>query len=65
MARDLDANLAQVDMEDFRTEDIHSFLHGLPQICCTDVHVSIGDLFHLCLRILDLVIRIDQLNCTF
>lgn len=40
MARDLDANLAQVDMEDFRTEDIHSFLHGLPQICCTDVHVS-------------------------
>lgn len=39
MARDLDANLAQVDMEDFRTEDIHSFLHGLPQICCTDVHV--------------------------
>lgn len=40
MARDLDANLAQVDMEDFRTEDIHSFLHGLPQICCADAHVS-------------------------
>ncbi|XP_065216209.1 uncharacterized protein LOC135842599 isoform X2 [Planococcus citri] len=38
MARDLDANLAQVDMEDFRTEDIHSFLHSLPQICCTDAH---------------------------
>lgn len=41
MARDLDANLAQVDIEDFRTEDIHSFLNNLPQICCTDVHVSI------------------------
>lgn len=45
MARDLDANLAQIDIEDFRTEDIHSFLHGLPQICCTDVHVSKYEVF--------------------
>lgn len=45
MARDLDANLAQVDMEDFRTEDIHSFLHSLPQICCTDAHVSTAHYF--------------------
>lgn len=32
IARDIDVNLAQVDMEDFRTEDIHSLLHTLPQI---------------------------------
>ncbi|XP_046406459.1 mucin-19 isoform X2 [Ischnura elegans] len=36
MARHLDANLAQIDMEDFRTEDIHSLL-ALPTMCCADV----------------------------
>ncbi|XP_058061984.1 uncharacterized protein LOC131212220 [Anopheles bellator] len=30
MAKDIDANLAEIDMESFRTEDIHSLLTGLP-----------------------------------
>uniref|UniRef100_T1HAB8 SH3 domain-containing protein n=1 Tax=Rhodnius prolixus TaxID=13249 RepID=T1HAB8_RHOPR len=34
MARDLDSQLAQVDMEDYTTQDI---LSTLPAMCCTDV----------------------------
>ncbi|XP_049532962.1 uncharacterized protein LOC125949702 isoform X3 [Anopheles darlingi] len=30
MAKDIDANLAEIDMESFRTEDMHSLLTGLP-----------------------------------
>lgn len=37
LARDLDANLAEVDMEDLRTEDIHSILSTLPAMCCADI----------------------------
>ncbi|PNF18760.1 hypothetical protein B7P43_G03348 [Cryptotermes secundus] len=37
MARNLDANLAEVDMEDFRTEDIHSILTTLPTMCCGEL----------------------------
>ncbi|XP_069675487.1 uncharacterized protein [Periplaneta americana] len=37
MARNLDANLAEVDMEDFRTEDIHSILTTLPAMCCGEL----------------------------
>jgi hypothetical protein len=39
MARNLDANLAEVDMEDFRTEDIHSILTTLPAMCCGELQV--------------------------
>uniref|UniRef100_A0A182J4N5 Uncharacterized protein n=1 Tax=Anopheles atroparvus TaxID=41427 RepID=A0A182J4N5_ANOAO len=30
MAKDIDANLAEIDMENFRTEDIHSLLTAIP-----------------------------------
>ncbi|KAJ4450504.1 hypothetical protein ANN_01931 [Periplaneta americana] len=40
MARNLDANLAEVDMEDFRTEDIHSILTTLPAMCCGELQAS-------------------------
>jgi hypothetical protein len=39
MAKNLDANLAEVDMEDFRTEDIHSILTTLPAMCCGELQV--------------------------
>lgn len=42
MARNIDANLAEVDMEDFRTEDIHSILSTLPTMCCGDLQVSMN-----------------------
>ncbi|KAJ9580661.1 hypothetical protein L9F63_024162, partial [Diploptera punctata] len=37
MAKNLDANLAEVDMENFRTEDIHSILTTLPAMCCGEI----------------------------
>ncbi|CAG2063634.1 unnamed protein product, partial [Timema podura] len=37
LAKNLDANLAEVDMEDFRTEDIHSILTTLPAMCCGEI----------------------------
>ncbi|XP_049797885.1 uncharacterized protein LOC126215254 [Schistocerca nitens] len=40
LARDLDANLAEVDMEDLRTEDIHSILSTLPAMCCADIQAE-------------------------
>lgn len=33
LARNLDANLAEVDMENFCAEDIHSLLNTLPTMC--------------------------------
>lgn len=33
LAKNIDANLAEVDMESFRAEDIHSLLTNLPTIC--------------------------------
>ncbi|XP_055373798.1 putative uncharacterized protein DDB_G0282133 isoform X2 [Condylostylus longicornis] len=33
LAKDIDANLAEVDMESFRTEDIHSLLTHIPSFC--------------------------------
>ncbi|XP_062537406.1 uncharacterized protein LOC134205817 isoform X2 [Armigeres subalbatus] len=33
LAKNIDANLAEVDMENFRTEDIHSLLTTLPTLC--------------------------------
>lgn len=39
MARNLDANLAEVDMDDFHREDIHSILSTLPNMCCNDMQV--------------------------
>jgi hypothetical protein len=41
MARNLDANLAEVDMEDFRSEDIHSILTTLPAMCCGELQVLV------------------------
>ncbi|XP_077297144.1 uncharacterized protein LOC143918910 isoform X2 [Arctopsyche grandis] len=34
LARDLDANLAEADMESFRTRDIHALLSNLPPSAC-------------------------------
>lgn len=42
LARDLDSQLAQVDMEDFRAEDI---LTTLPAMCCQDLQVQEIDSF--------------------
>ena len=39
MARNLDANLAEVDMDDFHREDIHTILSTLPNMCCNDMQV--------------------------
>ncbi|XP_070523423.1 uncharacterized protein [Cardiocondyla obscurior] len=39
LARNLDANLAEVDMESFRTADIHTLLTALP-VMCTEVQQS-------------------------
>lgn len=33
LAKNIDANLAEVDMESFRAEDIHSFLTHIPTFC--------------------------------
>uniref|UniRef100_A0A8D8WN25 Uncharacterized protein n=1 Tax=Cacopsylla melanoneura TaxID=428564 RepID=A0A8D8WN25_9HEMI len=45
LARDLDANLAHVDMEDFSHEDIHSLLHTLPPMCVRDMQERTGEMF--------------------
>ncbi|KAI5698670.1 hypothetical protein M8J75_010208 [Diaphorina citri] len=45
LARDLDANLAHVDMEDFNHEDIHSLLHSLPPMCVRDIQERQGEMF--------------------
>ncbi|KAL0271791.1 UNVERIFIED_CONTAM: hypothetical protein PYX00_008782 [Menopon gallinae] len=37
LARDLDANLAEVDMDDFDRGDIHSVLSTLPNMCSSDI----------------------------
>uniref|UniRef100_A0A0C9PQ90 RUSC2_0 protein n=2 Tax=Fopius arisanus TaxID=64838 RepID=A0A0C9PQ90_9HYME len=40
LARNLDANLAEVDMESFRTADIHTLLTALPVMCTDPVQQS-------------------------
>ncbi|XP_015601751.1 uncharacterized protein LOC107270863 isoform X3 [Cephus cinctus] len=40
LARNLDANLAEVDMESFRTADIHTLLTALPVMCTEPVQHS-------------------------
>jgi hypothetical protein len=39
VSRDLDVNLAQVDMEHLKTEDIHNILSTLPSMCGQDLQV--------------------------
>lgn len=41
VSRDLDVNLAQVDMEHLKTEDIHNILSTLPSMCGQDLQVNI------------------------
>lgn len=41
VSRDLDVNLAQVDMEHLKTEDIHNILSTLPSMCGQDLQVYI------------------------
>jgi len=41
VSRDLDVNLAQVDMEHLKTEDIHNILSTLPSMCGQDLQVAI------------------------
>ncbi|XP_043478987.1 uncharacterized protein LOC122509202 isoform X3 [Leptopilina heterotoma] len=43
LARNLDANLAEVDMESFRTADIHTLLTALPVMCTDPVQHSEGE----------------------
>ncbi|XP_033226568.1 uncharacterized protein LOC117179048 isoform X3 [Belonocnema kinseyi] len=43
LARNLDANLAEVDMESFRTADIHTLLTALPVMCTEPVQHSEGE----------------------
>ena len=40
LARNLDANLAEVDMESFKTSDIHNLLTALPTMCTDPVQHS-------------------------
>lgn len=40
ISRNLDANLAEVDMENFRTADIHTLLTALPVMCTEPVQHS-------------------------
>ncbi|XP_025413860.1 uncharacterized protein LOC112685991 isoform X4 [Sipha flava] len=39
VSRDLDVNLAQVDMENLKTEDIHNILSTLPSMCGQDLQI--------------------------
>lgn len=39
LSKNLDANLAEADMESFRTEDIHALLTTLPAMC-TDMQLA-------------------------
>lgn len=39
LSKNLDANLAEADMESFRTEDIHALLTTLPALC-TDMQLT-------------------------
>ncbi|XP_034950723.1 uncharacterized protein [Chelonus insularis] len=43
LARNLDANLAEVDMESFRTADIHTLLTALPVMCTDPVQQTEGE----------------------
>ncbi|XP_011703090.1 PREDICTED: uncharacterized protein LOC105459091 isoform X2 [Wasmannia auropunctata] len=43
LARNLDANLAEIDMESFRTADIHTLLTALPVMCTEPVQHSEGE----------------------
>ncbi|XP_012163526.2 uncharacterized protein LOC100643926 isoform X2 [Bombus terrestris] len=43
LARNLDANLAEIDMESFRTADIHTLLTALPVMCTDPVQHSEGE----------------------
>ncbi|XP_044597233.1 uncharacterized protein LOC123273801 isoform X2 [Cotesia glomerata] len=43
LARNLDANLAEVDMESFRTADIHTLLTALPVMCTDPIQQSEGE----------------------
>lgn len=42
LSRNLDANLAEVDMENFCAEDIHSLLNTLPAMCDLQKGVEVG-----------------------
>lgn len=46
VSRDLDVNLAQVDMENLKTEDIHNILSTLPSMCGQDLQVYILFVFY-------------------
>ncbi|XP_034234685.1 uncharacterized protein LOC117641457 isoform X5 [Thrips palmi] len=45
LARNLDANLAEVDMENFCAEDIHSLLNTLPTMCDMQKSNNQGEMF--------------------
>lgn len=47
VSRDLDVNLAQVDMEHLKTEDIHNILSTLPSMCGQDLQVVIYKMKYL------------------
>lgn len=42
VSRDLDVNLAQVDMEHLKTEDIHNIFSTLPSMCGQDLQVCLN-----------------------
>ncbi|XP_050539087.1 uncharacterized protein LOC126904254 isoform X2 [Daktulosphaira vitifoliae] len=45
VARDLDVNLAHVDMENLKSEDIHNILSTLPSMCGQDIQAISTDSF--------------------
>lgn len=42
LAKNMDANLAEADMESFRTEDIHALLTNLPAMCTDPLSQDVG-----------------------
>ncbi|XP_063704133.1 uncharacterized protein LOC134833663 isoform X2 [Culicoides brevitarsis] len=54
LAKNIDANLAEVDMESFRAEDIHSLLTNLPTICSQQSGAADNDILRQKMNLHDL-----------
>lgn len=42
LAKNMDANLAEADMESFKTEDIHALLTNLPTMCTDPISQDVS-----------------------
>lgn len=64
LSKNLDANLAEADMESFRTEDIHALLTTLPAMC-TDMQLVTDVSFpHFILILIVALLKLVKFNLT-